>query len=93
MKYLVTYQRVPGSESLIAEHLPAHRDLFVSYHQRGDLLAIGPLQKPANGEALAIFTSQESAEEFVGQLTRSCATASRPAPSGPGTTSWSRRPA
>ncbi len=65
MKYLVTYQRVPGSESLIAEHLPAHRDLFVSYHQRGDLLAIGPLQKPANGEALAIFTSQESAEEFI----------------------------
>ncbi|HST47951.1 YciI family protein [Jatrophihabitans sp.] len=65
MKYLVTYQRVPGSESLIVEYLPAHRDHFMSYHQRGVLLAIGPLRDPANGEALAIFTSREAAEEFV----------------------------
>jgi len=65
MKYLVTYRRAPGADSLIAEHLPAHRDLFLSYQRRGVLLAIGPLQKPANGEALAIFTSEDAAEEFV----------------------------
>lgn len=65
MKYLVTFQRTPDADSLVAEHFPAHQDLFLSYHQRGLLLAIGPLHEPANGEALAVFTSRDAAEEFL----------------------------
>lgn len=65
MKYVLTYEKVPGSDSLVAEHLPAHRDRFLSFFQRGDLVGIGPLHEPSNGDALAIFTSQEAAEEFV----------------------------
>jgi uncharacterized protein YciI len=65
MKYAVTYEKAPGPDSLVAEHLPAHRDRFMDFAQRGVLLAIGPLHEPSNGDALAIFTTREAAEEFV----------------------------
>ena len=65
MKYVVTYQSVPDFEALADQHFPAHLDHLQKFHQRGTMLAMGPLQEPYNGEGLGVFTSQEAAEEFV----------------------------
>ncbi len=65
MKYVMTFECDPDfgplPDSLFKEHL----DLLKDFHRRGELLLMGPLQEPANGDALAVFVSREAAEEFV----------------------------
>jgi uncharacterized protein YciI len=65
MKYVVSYQSIPDFESLADQHFPAHLDHLQSFHRRGVLIAMGPLQEPYNGEGLGVFTTLEAAEEFV----------------------------
>jgi uncharacterized protein YciI len=65
MKYVLTYSGVPDFRPLAAEHFPAHQQFCAGFAQRGVLLAIGVLFEPPNGDALAVFTSREAAEEFV----------------------------
>jgi uncharacterized protein YciI len=35
------------------------------FRERGDLLLVGMLLEPVNGDAMAVFSSQAAAEEFV----------------------------
>ncbi|HJQ01265.1 MAG TPA: YciI family protein [Jatrophihabitans sp.] len=65
MKYVLTYESIEDSGPLFEQHAAAHIKHIDDYHQRGELLMIGPLQEPFNGDALSIFVSQESAEAFA----------------------------
>jgi uncharacterized protein YciI len=65
MKYLLTYESVPDSGPLSEKHVEAHLAYLKEFSERGVLLLIGPLQEPSNGDGLAVFSSQEAADEFV----------------------------
>jgi DNA-binding transcriptional ArsR family regulator/uncharacterized protein YciI/uncharacterized protein YndB with AHSA1/START domain len=64
-KYVLTYHSVPDYAPLARLHFPAHHARLVEFHARGDLIMIGLLQEPVNGDSMAVFTSQAAAEEFV----------------------------
>ena len=65
MKYVLTYESIEDFGPLFEQHGEAHMKHIADYHQRGELLMIGPLQEPFNGDGLSIFASQESAEAFA----------------------------
>jgi uncharacterized protein YciI len=65
MKYVLTYRAVEDFLPLAREHGPAHVTRLHEFHGRGLLLMAGTMDEPMNGDAMAIFTSREAAEEFV----------------------------
>lgn len=65
MKIVCFYDAAPDALAKLKEHYPAHRARLEEFHARGALIAAGPLGNPPEG-ALAIFTSREAAEEFIG---------------------------
>ncbi len=65
MKYLLRYDMPPEADvARIRELFPAHRAHWTSYQAEGTLLAIGPMENPADG-ALGVFTTREAAERFA----------------------------
>jgi uncharacterized protein YciI len=66
-KYLLTYHSVADFAPLARQHFPAHYARLVAFRERGDLLLVGTLAEPVNGDALAVFTSRQAAEEFVAE--------------------------
>jgi uncharacterized protein YciI len=48
----------------IRELFPAHRHHWSAFQADGTLVAIGPMENPADG-ALGVFTTRESAERFA----------------------------
>ncbi|MBI4901052.1 MAG: hypothetical protein HY829_11305 [Actinobacteria bacterium] len=62
MKYLLRY--VIADPARIRELFPAHRAHWSTFQADGSLLAIGPMEDPADG-ALGIFTTREAAERFA----------------------------
>jgi uncharacterized protein YciI len=64
MKIVAFYDMAPGALAQVMTHFPAHRARLDEFHQRGVLLAAGPLGSPPE-KAMAIFTSREAAEEFI----------------------------
>jgi len=64
MRIVSFYEMAPGALSKVIEHYPAHRARLDEFHNRGVLLAAGPLGYPPEG-AMAIFTTREAAEEFI----------------------------
>jgi uncharacterized protein len=64
VKVVTFYEMAPGAIAKLMEHFPAHRARLDQFHERGVLIAAGPLGNPPEG-AMAIFTSREAAEEFV----------------------------
>ncbi|HLK96010.1 MAG TPA: YciI family protein [Nocardioidaceae bacterium] len=65
MKYLMTYHAVDEFLPLAMENGPAHVARLQEFHARGVLLMAGTLDEPMNGDAIALFTSREAAEEFI----------------------------
>ena len=65
LRYVLTYHSVPGFEPLAQLHFPAHRARLEEFHARGNLLLIGVLEEPVNGDAMAVFASRAAAEEFM----------------------------
>lgn len=65
MKYVMTYRSVDDFLPLAQQHFPAHAERLHEFHGRGVLLMVGTFDEPMNGDAMAIFTSREAAEEFV----------------------------
>lgn len=65
MKYVVTYHAGPGFAARARELFPQHQAWFMDFHARGLLLMIGPLADEPAGDALAVFTTREAAEQFV----------------------------
>ncbi len=65
MKYVLRYTMAPGvTPARLRELFAAHRERWTAFRADGTLLAIGPMDDPADG-ALAVFTTRESAEEFA----------------------------
>jgi hypothetical protein len=65
VKYVVTYHAADGFASRARELYPAHQARFRDFHARGLLLMIGTLAGEPAGDAMAIFTAREAAEDFV----------------------------
>jgi uncharacterized protein YciI len=65
VKHVVEYAAVPDFLPLAREHGAAHRARLQEFAARGVLLLAGPLDDPPSGDALAVFTTREAAEEFV----------------------------
>jgi len=65
MKYVLTYHAVDDFLPLAREHFPAHQAYYQRFVERGELLLIGPMTEPQNGDAMGVFASREAAEEFV----------------------------
>ena len=65
MKFVLTYRAVEDFLPLARENGPAHREHYRAFADRGDLLMIGPMAEPVDGDAMAVFTTREAAEEFV----------------------------
>ncbi|HEY3140090.1 MAG TPA: YciI family protein [Acidimicrobiales bacterium] len=63
MKYVLFYESVDDFLPLAQENFPAHQERFMDFHQRGVLLMLGPFMDQS-GDAMAVFTSREAAEEF-----------------------------
>ena len=64
MKVLMFYETNADGLPLVRQHFPAHRARLDEFKKRGVLLMAGPYGNPPVG-ALGVFTSRESAEEFV----------------------------
>ena len=64
MKIVLFYEVAPNALPKIMNHFPAHRARLEEFHARGELIAAGPLGNPPDG-AMAIFTTRQSAEEFL----------------------------
>ena len=65
MKYLLQYSPTTDFAALSRQHGPAHVARLREFHERGVLLLAGTLDDPPSGDAIAVFTSREAAEEFV----------------------------
>lgn len=63
MKVLMFYELAADGLAKVQENYPAHAAHIQGFHQRGELLMVGPYGHPPQG-ALGIFTSQEAAEAF-----------------------------
>ena len=65
MKYLMSYRAVEDFLPLAQANITGHRARLQEFHDRGVLLLAGPLGEPGNGDAIGVFTTRESAEEFI----------------------------
>lgn len=63
MKAVLFYDVSAESLPKVMEHFPAHRARLEDFHQRGLLIAAGPLGNPPL-KAMGIFSSLEAAKEF-----------------------------
>jgi uncharacterized protein len=64
VKYVLFYELADGAAALAQQHFPAHSARLTAFHERGLLLMVGTFADPPVG-AMAVFTSQEAAEEFM----------------------------
>ncbi|HSN11789.1 MAG TPA: YciI family protein, partial [Propionibacteriaceae bacterium] len=65
MKYVLRYTMADGVDpQRLREVFPDHRRHWEAYREDGTLVAIGPMEDPADG-ALSVFTTREAAEEFA----------------------------
>lgn len=63
MRYVLYYESGDEVAEKAPLHLAAHRERWATFHQRGDLLLIGPFTDGTG--ALGVFTTAESAREFA----------------------------
>ena len=65
VKYVLRYEMAPDPDlGRLRELFPAHRDHWSGFQADGTLVAIGPMEDPADG-ALAVFTTRDAAERFA----------------------------
>jgi uncharacterized protein YciI len=64
MKFIMFYEVAPDGLSKAMNHFEDHKKRLKEFHQKGVLLMAGPYANPAEG-AMGIFTTRESAEEFI----------------------------
>jgi uncharacterized protein YciI len=65
VKYVLIYESPDDFDLELARaNVEGHRALWATFREQGTLLLIGPFADPSEG-AMAVFTSQEAAEEFA----------------------------
>lgn len=65
MKYVLLYHSTPDFLEKVPAHIDAHRALWGTFYADKRLLMVGPFADPPLGDAMAVFTTREAAEEFV----------------------------
>ncbi len=65
MKYVLLYESAEDVAQKAPHHAAAHSRHWHPFHERGELLLIGPFGDPQSQGAMAIFTTREAAEEFA----------------------------
>ena len=65
MKYVLFYESADDVIPKARVHFPAHSARLDAFHARGALLMVGTFGNPQDEGSMAIFTTRESAEEFV----------------------------
>lgn len=63
--HVVFYETAPDALARISEVFPAHRARVDEFHSRGELLMVGTFADPIAEGSMAVFRTQEAAEEFV----------------------------
>jgi uncharacterized protein YciI len=64
-RFVLLYESADDVASKAPAHFAAHRARLDEFHDRGELLGVGIFGDPQNEGSMGIFTSRESAEEFV----------------------------
>jgi uncharacterized protein len=65
VKYVLLYESAEDVAEKAPLHAAAHREHWHPFHERGELLLIGPFGEPQSQGAMAVFSSREAAEEFA----------------------------
>jgi uncharacterized protein len=65
VRFVSFYEMAPGALAKVGEHFLQHRARVEEFRARGELIAAGPFSDPTQG-AMAIFTTREAAEAFIG---------------------------
>ncbi|NVB79791.1 MAG: hypothetical protein HOV81_15455 [Kofleriaceae bacterium] len=61
---MMIYESTSETRQKAPPHMAGHRDRLDEFQRRGKLLMAGPLMD-GTGRAIGVFTSKESAEEFI----------------------------
>jgi len=65
VKYVLSYESPADLDmEKVGAHFAAHQARWKEFQELGTLLLIGPFADPRDG-AMAVFTTQEAAEEFA----------------------------
>ena len=65
MKFVVLYESADGVRERAPAHYDAHLAHMRAFHERGDLLLMGPFEDPQQDGAMGVFTTREAAEAFA----------------------------
>jgi uncharacterized protein YciI len=65
VKYILLYESADGVRERAPEHFDAHAAHMRDFHERGDLLLMGPFEDPQRDGAMGVFATREAAEAFV----------------------------
>jgi uncharacterized protein YciI len=65
MRYVLFYDSADDLAAKLPAHLVTHRAWMDRFHDRGDLLMIGPFGNPQEEGSMAVFATREAAEEFA----------------------------
>ena len=65
MKSVLLYEPADNVAAKAPEHGAAHRARWREFHERGQLLLIGPFADVQADGAMGIFTTREAAEAFA----------------------------
>lgn len=65
MKYVVFYEPAADLAAMAPAHFPAHKARLDEFHDRGELLLVGPFGNPQEEGSMAVFTTRPAAEEFA----------------------------
>jgi uncharacterized protein YciI len=66
-KCAVFYEPAENVAEKAPLHFAAHREQIDRFHERGDLLMVGPFADAQADGSLAVFRSRAAAEEFVAE--------------------------
>jgi uncharacterized protein YciI len=65
VKFVVLYESADGVRERAPAHYDAHLAHMRAFHERGDLLLMGPFEDPQQDGAMGVFTTREAAEAFA----------------------------
>ena len=65
MKFVLLYESADGVRERAPAHFDAHFGLMRAFHERGDLVMMGPFEDPQGDGAMGVFRTREAAEAFV----------------------------
>ena len=65
MKFVLRYESAEHVRERAPAHFDAHFALMRAFHERGELLMMGPFDDPQSEGAMGVFMTREAAEAFV----------------------------